>query len=106
LGSNRSLGSRAALRGTVVDHQGQIVKGGGLFIGAIGDIERAEPDDGIGLGVETNGTFAIPRLAAMTWTITVFTIEPDGEKVLGTARVVIHGGRESLVTVEIDQPRS
>jgi len=97
---------RGSLRGRVVDHRGRIVKGGGLFIGAIGDIEQAEPDDGIGYGVEANGTFVIPNLAAMPWTITIFTIEPDGEKVLGTARVVIHGGQESRVTIEIDGPQS
>jgi hypothetical protein len=95
---------RGSLRGRVVDHRSQVITGGGMFIGAIGDIEHAEPDDGIGYGVEANGTFAIPRLAAMTWTITVFTIEPAGKKVLGTARVVVRGGQESHVTIVIDPP--
>lgn len=91
---------RGALRGRVISTSGASVAD--LLISAIGDIGEAEPDGGIAYGTDTDGSFFLPSLAAMTWEVQALVGVPDaGWLVLGTTRVVVGGGATSVVTVNV-----
>ncbi|MDQ6796138.1 MAG: hypothetical protein M3067_15245 [Chloroflexota bacterium] len=97
---------RGTLVGRVVDGSGKPAAVGAGVV-AIGVIAHYEPDDGVGYGVGEDGTFVIPRMAAMTWTVSIndLTKEPgDPRYVMATALVVIRGGETTRVTIVIDRP--
>jgi hypothetical protein len=97
---------RGSLAGLVVDESGKptAIR---ADVAAIGSIMNYEPDGGVGYGVDQDGRFFIPRLAAMTWTVSItdLTKEPtDPRYVTGTAVVVVRGGETARVTIVIHRP--
>ena len=97
---------RGTLAGQVVDGSGEPTAVG-ANVAAIGLIAHYEPDDGVGYGVGEGGTFVIPRMAAMTWTVSIndLSMEPEDPRyVMATAQVVIRGGETTRVTFVIDRP--
>ncbi len=97
---------RGTLAGRVVDRSGKPAAAG-ANISAIGAVARYEPDDGVGYGVTEDGTFVIPRMAAMVWTVSI--LDPskeleDPRSVMASAQVVIRGGETTRVTIVIDRP--
>jgi hypothetical protein len=97
---------RGSLAGLVVDKSGKPTAVG-ANVEATGSISNYEPDGGMGWGVGQDGTFLIPRLAAMTWTVSINDLtkeRTDPRFVLGTATVVVHGGETARVKIVIDRP--
>jgi hypothetical protein len=97
---------RGSLAGLVVDGSGRPAAVG-ANVEAIGSISNYEPDGGMGWGVGLDGTFLIPRLAAMTWKVSINDLtkeRTDPRFVLATATVVVHGGETARVRIVIDRP--
>ena len=91
---------RGALRGRVVSSSGSSVAD--LLINAIGDIGNAEPDGGIAYGTDTDGTFLIPSLPAMTWEVQALIGVPGADwRVLGSTRVAVGDNTTSVVIINV-----
>ena len=91
---------RGALRGRVVSSTDSSVAD--LLIKAIGDIGNAEPDGGIAYGTDTDGTFVIPSLPAMTWEVQALIGVPGADwRVLGSTRVAVGGNATSVVIIKV-----
>lgn len=93
---------RGSLRGIVVDDLGRPVTGRNLDISAVGDIGNYEPDGGVGIGTELDGTFVIERLAEMGWTLTVR--DPKTGATLGDVHVVVSGGHTTEARIVLRSP--
>jgi hypothetical protein len=89
---------RGALRGQIVNALGLSV-GGAFDVRAIGDRGSYEPDGGVGISTETDGSFFIERLAEMGWTIEI--IDSTG-RVIGSAHAEVVGGETAHITVRVD----
>ena len=90
---------RGSVNGIVVDQGGGPVVGRNLEVIAIGDISGAEPDGGVGIGTNADGTFVIPKLAAMGWEITIR--DPVTGVVLGEGHAVVTGGHTTNVQIKV-----
>ncbi len=93
---------RGSLVGQIVDQHGQPVREAGLKVEAVGSIGDAEPDGGVAYQTRADGSFVLPSVAAMTWTI---RIHPSDSRlfgrVLGTATVEVTGGEAARVMVRV-----
>ena len=76
--------------------------GRNLDISAVGDIGNYEPDGGVGIGTELDGTFVIERLAEMGWTLTVR--DPKTGATLGDVHVVVSGGHTTEARIVLRSP--
>lgn len=94
---------RGTVVGQIVDGEGNSISIRDLEIRATGDIQQYEPDGGLGINTRADGSFEIPRLAEMGWTVEVIRLQPGGpESVLGTIHVDVLGGKTTRVNVPID----
>lgn len=92
---------RGSLEGRVVNVSGLPLPP--LEIEAVGDISHAEPDEGFAYGVREDGSFEIPKLAAMGWVVRVIDPQPgQGRTIVGTAHVPIVGNTVSIIEIEVD----
>jgi hypothetical protein len=90
---------RGALRGQIVNALGLKVRG--VFdVRVIGDRGSYEPDGGVGISTESDGSFFIERLAEMGWTIEI--IDFSTGRVIGSAHAVVVGGETANITVRVD----
>lgn len=95
---------RGSLTGTVVNVGSSPIDMVHLVVRAIGEHGDHEPDGGVAYGVAADGTFTIPRLAAMGWEVSIIYSDPAGgdPRSIGSARVVVVGGQMARVTIPID----
>jgi hypothetical protein len=92
---------RGSLSGQLVDATGNpFAPGDNWDVKAIGDIERYEPDGGVGIATNPDGSFLIPALAEMGWSIEI--VSRSG-KVVGSAHVEVQGGLRAFVEIEISE---
>jgi hypothetical protein len=90
---------RGSLKGQLVDAAGQRFEPGDNWdVRAIGDIGQYEPDGGVGIATNPDGSFYIERLAEMGWPIEI--VSRSGE-VVGTAHVEVQGGLQAFVEVAV-----
>jgi hypothetical protein len=73
--------------------------GRNLDIEAIGDVGAYEPDGGVGLATETDGTFSIERLAEMGWGIIIR--DPATGSELGRIHIRVRGGETTTVQIQV-----
>jgi hypothetical protein len=91
---------RGALRGQLVNGLGLEISGE-FDVRAIGDLGNYEPDGGVGISTNMNGSFFIERLAEMGWTIEI--VEFSTGRVIGSAHVTVVGGRTATITIRVDR---
>ena len=90
---------RGSLSGQLVDTTGKrFAPGDNWDVRAIGDIEQYEPDGGVGIATNPDGSFFIPALAEMGWSIEIVSRSGD---VVGSAHVDVQGGLRAFVEVEV-----
>ena len=90
---------RGSLKGQLVDAKGKrFAPGDNWDVVAIGDIEQYEPDGGVGIATNPDGSFFIPALAEMGWSIQIVSRSGD---VVGSGHVAVQGGLQAFVEIEI-----
>lgn len=90
---------RGRVEGRIVDASGQPVLGRNFDVVAVGDIGSYEPDGGVGIATDVDGTFVIERIAEMGWQITVR--DPVNQAAIGTSHIMVHGGETTKVDVVV-----
>ncbi len=96
---------RGSIAGRVVDKNGAPVRVAGMVIEAVGSIAGAEPDGGVGYATSDDGTFLLPRVAAMTWTIRIHPADLRlYDHVLGSASVSVQAGEQAHLVIPITAP--
>jgi hypothetical protein len=90
---------RGSLKGQLVDDAGKrFAPGDNWDVHAIGDVGGYEPDGGVGIATNPDGSFFIDRLAEMGWRIEI--VDRSGD-IVGTAHVDVEGGLQASVEVEV-----
>lgn len=93
---------RGALVGQVVDAVGRPVREADLEVRALGAISDYEPDGGVAYGTRADGSFKLPKLAAMMWTITILRDRPGlAPEAIGSTRVHVIGGLTVSVRIVV-----
>lgn len=94
---------RGSVEGQLVDVAGNDLAIRDLEVRAIGDISSYEPDGGIGINTRADGSFEIPRLAEMGWTIEIIRVQPGlPEEVIGSAHFEVVGGRATHIEIPVE----
>jgi hypothetical protein len=91
---------RGSVRGVVIGRNRLPVTGRNLDVVAVGDFGHAEPDGGVGIATDLDGSFFIERLAEMGWTITIR--DPVTAEELGHRHIEVVGGQTTRVTIVVD----
>ena len=84
---------RGSLKGQLVDAKGKRFAPGDNW-----DVEQYEPDGGVGIATNPDGSFFIPALAEMGWSIQIVSRSGD---VVGSGHVAVQGGLQAFVEIEI-----
>jgi len=91
---------RGSIHGVVTGQDGKPVAG--LEVDARGDIEDYEPDGGVAYATSDDGTFVIPRLAAMGWLIRVLEATPGRDpRTVGVLHVVVRPNATEYVEIQV-----